>query len=441
MSRYVFFVFWICIVFIASCNEQPIPESESLIVNIKKNETGHSQFHVNGDPFIIRGVGFESDQYAALKTAGGNAIRTWRTTDPPSVLDSAANHGLLVAMGLDIEKELHDFDYNDEEAVAHQFEEIKEQVLKYKDHPNLLCWVAGNELNLLFNEDGSLKLVNPKTYIALNDIVQFIKEVDPKHPVTTSFAGGERSHVQLCLKHCPDLDFISYQIYGGLADVHKVAEIAAPGMPYAVTEFGPMGHWEMPSTEWGREIEEPSSVKAKGYAHRMATAFGTNPNGLCLGGFAFLWGQKQERTPTWYGVLGKNGEPTETVDELTRLWTGSLPANRAPQVQQIMIDGKSPTDNLYLSPGTFHTATVDYNDPENKSLTVRYAIMNEVKEKSQGGALEKEPEEIAFVHKIEQSGKMTFEAPKQEGDYRLFVYAYDDGGKLGYSNMPFFVRK
>ncbi len=441
MIRFSLLNFFTIILLFVSCADKKVAEASKKAVSIKKNASGQTQFHINGQAFTIKGVGFESNQYAALKTAGGNAIRTWRTTDPPSVLDSAANHGLMVALGLDIEKELHDFDYNDEEAVAHQFEEIKEQVLKYKDHPNLLCWVAGNELNLLFNEDGSLKLVNPKTYIALNDIVQFIKEVDPHHPVTTTFAGGEKSHVELCLKHCPDLDFISYQIYGGLADVHKIAKRSSPGMPYAVTEFGPMGHWEMPSTEWGREIEEPSSAKAKGYADRMATAFGTNPTGLCLGGFAFLWGQKQERTPTWYGVLGKDGEPTETVDELTRLWTGSLPANRAPVVQQILIDGKSPTDNLYVSPGTSHTATVDYSDPENKSLTVRYAIMNEVKERSQGGAFEKEPEEIAFEHSVGQNGQLTFKAPVQEGDYRLFVYAHDDGGKLGYSNMPFFVRK
>jgi len=437
-----FLLYCLSLIFLfSSCSEKPISETSSALVSIQKNDEGQSQFYVHGKPFTIKGVGFESNQYAALKAAGGNALRTWRTTDPPGVLDSAANHGLMVALGLDIEKELHDFDYNDEEAVAHQLAEIKEQVLKYKDHPNLLCWVAGNELNLLFNEDGSLKLVNPKTYIALNDIVQFIKDVDPDHPVTTTFAGGMKEHVDLCLKHCPDLDFISYQIYGGLADVHKIAENAAPGIPYAVTEFGPMGHWEMPSTEWGREIEEPSSAKAKGYAQRMATAFGTNPNGLCLGGFAFLWGQKQERTPTWYGVLGKDGEATETVDELTRLWTGSLPGNRAPKVEQLMIDGKTPTDNLYVSPNSQHSASVILSDPEGKKLDVKYVIMNEVGERSQGGAFEKEPEEVSFEHTVQSEGAITFKTPAKEGDYRLLVYAYDNEGKLGYSNMPFYVRQ
>jgi len=440
-------VLCLCVCFTAckdTTNENTTNENsgtDTKHVTIQKNDSGLTQFYIDGEPFVLKGVGFESDQYAALKTAGGNAIRTWRTTDPVGVLDSAAKYGFMVAMGLDINKELHHFDYNDEAAVAKQFEGIKKQVLQYKDHPNLLCWVAGNELNLLFNEDGSLKLVNPKTYIALNDIVQYIKEVDPNHPVTTTFAGGDKSQVELCLEHCPNLNFLSFQIYGGLDAVHKMAKNAAPTMPYVVTEFGPKGHWEVPVTEWGREIEEPSSVKAKGYAQRMATAFGTNPNGLCLGGFAFLWGQKQERTPTWYGVLGKNGEPTETVDELTKIWTGSYPTNRAPQVQQISIDGKIPTDNLYVKPGSQHKASVKFLDPENDPLKVKYTIMNEVKERSQGGAFEKEPEELAFKHSISSSNKeLVFTAPTEEGDYRLFVYVYDDQGKLGYSNMPFYVK-
>lgn len=431
-------------VLMIACNNSVSEESltldgETKHVSIQKNEKGTYQFHINDQAFALKGVGFETTRFEELKAAGGNAFRTWRTDNAHMELDSAAKYGLMVAMGLDIGKELHDFDYNDEAAVKEQLERLKKEVLEFKDHPNLLCWVAGNELNLLFDENGGLKLVNPKTYIALNELVEYIHEVDPNHPVTTTFAGGSKEHVGLCRKHCPDLDFLSYQIYGDLGAIHEIAKQAAPDMPFAVTEFGPKGHWEMPATQWGREIEEPSTVKARGYADRMKRAFGQNPDGLCLGGFAFLWGQKQERTPTWYGVLGKDGESTETVDELTKIWTGNYPSNRAPIVNQISIIGKGPTDNLFLKPESTYTASVEYSDPEGRPLNVQYFIMNEVKERSQGGAFEQEPEVIDFDYEVLDDGKIKFTSPGVEGDYRLFVYVHDDGGKLGYSNMPFYI--
>ena len=423
-----------------ACNQNNAIVTFDKAVVIKKNAQNQYQFFVDNEPYRLKGVGFESDRFKELQDAGGNTFRTWRTDNAHMELDSAAKYGFKVALGLDIDKELHDFDYNDTVAVAKQLEELKKQVLEFKDHPNLLCWVAGNELNLLFDEKGGLKLVNPKTYVALNELVQFIHEVDPHHPVTTTFAGGMKSHVDLCRKHCPDLDFLSYQVYGGLGDIHKMAKEAAPDMPFVVTEFGPMGHWEMPSTSWGREIEEPSAAKAKGYAGRMKAAFGENPDGLCLGGFAFLWGQKQERTPTWYGVLGKNGESTATVDELTKIWTGSYPTNRAPAVNQIFIDGNGPMDNVTLVAGSEHTASVEIVEPENQPLDIKYIVMSEVRERSDGGAFEKEPEEISFEHRLNANGDLIFTTPEGKGDYRLFVYAYDEEGKMGYSNIPFFVK-
>lgn len=434
-------ILFICVIICSlSCQQKQSSTSSNKAVTIQKNADNQYQFYVNNQPFRIKGVGFETNRFRELKDAGGNAFRTWRTDNAHMELDSAAKYGFKVALGLDIDKELHDFDYNDEAAVAEQLEELKKQVLEFKDHPNLLCWVAGNELNLLFDEKGGLKLVNPKTYIALNELVQFIHEVDPYHPVTTTFAGGMKEHVELCRKYCPDLDFLSYQVYGGLGDIHKMAREAAPDMPFVVTEFGPMGHWEMPATSWGREIEEPSTAKAQGYAGRMKAAFGENPDGLCLGGFAFLWGQKQERTPTWYGVLGKNGEITATVDELTKIWTGDYPSNRAPSVDQIFIDGNGPMDNVTLAPLSEHIASVDISDTENETLDITYIIMSEVRERSDGGAFEQEPEEIPFEHRLNANGDLVFTAPTEEGDYRLFVYAHDGERKMGYSNIPFYVK-
>jgi len=43
----------------------------------------------------------------------------------------------------------------------------------------------------------------------------------------------------------------------------------------------------------------------------------------------FSLGQKQERTPTWYGMFLSSGEATETVDVMEYIWTGRWPEIRA----------------------------------------------------------------------------------------------------------------
>ena len=57
-------------------------------------------------------------------------------------------------------------------------------------------------------------------------------------------------------------------------------------MPFMVTEYGPLGFWEKPSTEWGREIEEPSGVKAKGMATRIQLGIVNNQSGKLIGNYA-----------------------------------------------------------------------------------------------------------------------------------------------------------
>src|SRR5690606_40102511 len=57
---------------------------------------------------------------------------------------------LTVMLGLRMGHERHGFDYDDEVAVREQKESIRAQVLKYKDHPALLTWGLGNEVDLMY---------------------------------------------------------------------------------------------------------------------------------------------------------------------------------------------------------------------------------------------------------------------------------------------------
>jgi hypothetical protein len=425
----------------AACNQiqetKTVQKSEETKISPSQvkiiEENGNYIFNVNGEPFVVKGVGLGNREFKLLKESGANSFRTWGTRDAAQILDSASKYNLKVALGLSMGQELHGFDYEDTAAVAKQLTEIKKEVKLYKDHPSLLCWVAGNELNL--NTDG--QPVNPKVYDALKVVVDYIHEVDPNHPVTTAFAGVDEKNIKIAFDRCPDLDFLSLQVYGGLDKLPEQVKNAGITKPYAVTEFGPHGHWEVEKTEWNREIEEPSAVKARGIVERMKIGLSDD---ICLGGFAFFWGQKQERTPTWYGMFLKSGEPNATVDELTKYWSGEYPENRAPKVEEMQMDSKNAIGNVYLEPGKEYSAKVFAFEPDGDTMRYEWTILEEVQERSEGGAYEKEPESLQLEIIENKNGEIKFISPSNSGEYRLFSYVYDGKNKVGTANVPFYVK-
>lgn len=237
----------------------------------------------------------------------------------------AEKYDLMVLMGINLQKQLHGFDYNDEMAVEQQFESVKEQIFAYKEHPNLLGWIVANEPNLLFDESGELADVNPKVYDEINRIIEFIHEVDPHHPVTYIFSGTHKSHIQTAISRTPSVDIISVQIYGELDDLAQAIEDIGIDKPYMVTEFGPTGHWEMPATLWGREIEELSGVKAARLAERLENAFATNPMGSNYWTLCVLLGPKTRTYANLVWDFDKDGRANARLNEMTRFWTGSYP--------------------------------------------------------------------------------------------------------------------
>src|SRR5690606_12767205 len=105
---------------------------------------------------------------------------------------------------------------------------------------------------------------------------------------------------------------------------------------YAVTEWGPTGHWQIARTDWDVPIEQTSTEKASAYRDRYTAGVLGAPQ-QSLGSYAFLWGQKQETTPTWYGMFLESGEATEVVDSRQCLWTGEWPETRAPSIRSFKI--------------------------------------------------------------------------------------------------------
>ncbi|RPH96149.1 MAG: hypothetical protein EHM68_11620 [Lysobacterales bacterium] len=396
---------------------------------------GKYQVLRGGQPYEIKGAGIEYGSVEALVAHGGNSFRTWRTDNGKEtgqqVLDRAAALGVTVAMCIEIGRERHGFDYDDAEAVAAQLEYARGEVLKYKDHPALLAWIIGNEPNLFFE--------NAKVFDAINDIAEMIHEVDPHHPATTALAGFDAKLAELIRTRAPDLDFVSIQMYGDIVNLPRYLEEARWDAPYFVTEWGATGHWEVAKTPWGAPIEQNSSEKAASYLRSHETAIASDPE-RAIGSYVFLWGQKQERTPTWYGMFLADGAETEVIDVMHYIWNGTWPENRSPRVEGMLLADRTAQQEVVLDAGGRYPASLAVSDPDGDDLEFRWEVMRESEARQEGGDLEEVPEVLPGLLQVVAPGRVEMTAPAEAGPYRLFVYAYDGRGHAGHANIPFLVK-
>ena len=414
----------------------PKPKA-GLVAKVEVRKTADRyQLFVNGQPFYIKGAGLEFGSQEELALHGGNSFRTWRTENGRDggrkVLDRALKNGLFVTMGLEIARERHGFNYDDSAAVAKQLAEVKAEVLKYKDHPAMLLWGIGNELNL--------NAKNPKVWDAVNEISKTIHQVDPNHPTMTMLAGIGPDTVNFIKTRAPDLDVLGIQSYADIVNLPRYLKDTGWTGPYIVTEWGATGHWEVGKTQWGAPIENDSTTKADFYLKRFDIAIRPDQR-QCLGSYVFLWGQKQERTPTWYGVFLESGEETAAVDTMHYIWNGAWPANRSPRLDGAWLDGKTPSQNARLKPGQSYPIKVQASDPDQDPLSYRWEILEESTDLKLGGDTESKPKALPGLLEDPTKPETALKAPATPGAYRLFVYAFDGHGHAAHANIPLYVDK
>ncbi len=380
----------------------------------------------NGEPYFIRGAGGHK-RLQALVDAGGNSIRTWGANNAGEILDHAHELGITVTVGIWLQHERHGFDYADSDAVANQLAEARGFVEQHKDHPALLMWGLGNEAE----GDGE----NPLVWKAINDVARMTKEIDPNHPTMTVIAeiGGEK--IPNLKKYCPDIDVLGVNSYGGAPSLGQRISEAGLGRPYVIAEFGPLGQWEVGKTPWGVPIEQDSTQKAKYCAEGYNYSIVGQP-GRCLGGYVFNWGSKQEVTPTWYSLFLDDASSTETVDVMTRFWTGAWPENRAPQIQDLQVVD---IDLNQVKAGARCISRVTAQDPDGDELNFQWVVQSETTDRRTGGDFEQAPPTHPDAI-LENNGRgAVFKAPETPGGYRLFVYIRDGQKHVATANVPFFV--
>ena len=433
-TKYISIIIFILVGF--ACQSDDDRSSSPREVAVEQVD-GKYTLTVDGEAFYVKGAGCEFGNIEALAQHGANSFRTWRTDNGrqtgQEVLDKAQEHGLLVCMGIEIGRERHGFDYNDENAVQEQYEFVKGEVLKYKDHPALLAWGIGNELNL--------RATNPKVWEAVNEISEMIHELDPNHPTTTMLAGFNKELGEQIAERATDVDFLSFQFYADIINLPKYLKEANFNKPYLVTEWGATGHWESPNTSWGRPIEQNSKDKAESYKMRYEKVIAADAK-YCLGSYVFLWGQKQERTPTWYGMFLENGDETASIDVMHYMWNGEWPDNQTPALESFTLNGQEAGSSITLASSENCKAKVLVSDPDQDEMIMHWEIIPEVPQgdQSDGGDLEARQETVETEFETHANMDVNFIGPKNPGEYRLFVYVSDGQVHSATANIPFLVK-
>jgi hypothetical protein len=312
-------------------------------VAITQGSSGGWQYLVDGNPEIIRGVGY-NPQYAGLspteraslyerdfghmRRLGINTIEGWFEGQFDSVtLDSAARNGIGVLMPFELNQ---DWDYTDPQVRATIVERVSAYVERYKQHPAVRMWAPGNE-NLhrilyprwMSQENVPAARARADAFAAfLPLLVDRIHEVDPDHPVvyrdaedvylrwiTSAFAqsGGDRP----------------WLIYG--ANVYSEARLQQiisqwpaqwPGRALLVSEFAPGG--------------VGPAERPLGFQQQWAVI--QSRADVVLGGLAYTWATNgPEDLDRVFGLVDATGIPTDgALAALSSAYTADGPVIAEP---------------------------------------------------------------------------------------------------------------
>ncbi|MEO1337401.1 MAG: glycoside hydrolase family 2 TIM barrel-domain containing protein, partial [Myxococcota bacterium] len=189
-----------------------------------------------GEPYAIRGAGFSGGvaEMDSLRAAGANSLRTWSTENAQEILDLAQARGMTVLMGIWLGQVQQGFDYSDEDAVAAQLAAARVQVERYRDHPALLAWGVGNEVEIGGADE-------PAMWAAIEAVAAMVKRVDPEHPTVVVTAEIGTNLDRRLRDQVPSADIWGINTYGGAASLVDRLEARGWEGPYLLAEYGPVG--------------------------------------------------------------------------------------------------------------------------------------------------------------------------------------------------------
>lgn len=401
-----------------------------------KVELVEGRYFINayGDSVTIKGVG-GTNALEVAKASGANACRTWGG-DVGSIrrtIESASANGMYIMQGIWLPQDAGP--YSDPEFRAKTLEECAALAREFKDDRSIIIWGLGNEIDLAGK--GNV----PEAWAFVDEIARTMKKIDPNHLYATVISYN-REALDMVAEYAPSLDLVGINCYGGIEELANTVASSKYDGPYLVTEWGPTGWWETDTTEWGAPIEQTSEEKRQVYEYRYKVL---SQDPACMGSFCFLWGQKEERTPTWFSMFVENdveglplcGQKTPMVEAMHRNWTSEEPENTAPVIESIVAGRRrltaadSPKFTIYSS---YVPVYVTVYDKEDDIDCYVWEILKEATDTATGGAWEPRPERVGDVF-VSDSPTQHFTVT-EAGNYRVYVYVLDKSGYVSTANIP-----
>ena len=413
----------------------PSLKAESRVKIVEKN--GKFDLYVDGVKTYIKGVGGTNKIDLAAQN-GANAFRTWggSVESIKKDIELARANNMYIMQGIVLTK--NRASYLDETYKNKLRQEVRLLAETFKDNPNILVWGIGNEI------DHEEKANVAAAWKFVDELAQLIKSIDKRHLVSTVITHNPRA-LDSIARYTSHLDLIGINSYGAIGNLENMVNKSAYKGAYMITEWGPTGFWETSSTKWKAPIEQTSEEKRIVYENRYNNyILGSS---RCLGSFVFLWGQKEERTPTWFSMFVENsvdglslkGEKTPMIEAMERVWKGVEPTQAAPVISKFTIDGKAPIENATVTVGKSFEGNVMVTDKEGDKLTYVWEILKEATVLGSGGSREPRPDRIG---EVVTTPRNTYQPTVSEpGNYRLYVYVLDNTGFAATANVPFQVIK
>lgn len=417
---------WMFLANAAPCYERPSTETGVWI----EGKGGNYTLYRNGQPFLIKGASGHG-HFRELAQAGGNTLRVYDTLALGQQLDSAQRYGLALIVDLSIPHSRFANFYEDEAKTGALQDALLRTVREHKDHPALLYWNLGNEV------DFPLEPGNRAFYTFYNSMLRQLKALDTQHPFSTAMTTFQRRYLLAVNFRTRDLDMLGFNAFGQIKNLESRLENAAWFWrgPYLLTEWGVNGYWENGFSSWRAPLELTSAYKIFQVSEQYQQAM-PHGNPRFLGSCFFYWGSHHEYTPTWFGVFDQSGSATPLYATLAALWQGEqVPLPPLP-IEGVSVNGQYPNADAFATPGQEMRAELTFYQPQDSTLSISWELRPE---DWYSGHWPYGPENEAVFSLERNHRTIRFVAPTVEGPYRLYAKVTDAQGVVSTASSPFYL--